>query len=267
MISYHHGQHLPDPPPSKELFSHLITHEARLTHQAASLNSFEITANVTTKPNDSPYRGHRSSRNCGSSRSHSCGQGGSSSSYSSDERSYCQGKTRGIALEKACIAGKLSVHDPDGRMEDDFNLDYVRPKDRNTMMFTMNTAYRTHRNRMHQYYSLFPNKEEALEHPYLNMKKEDWAPIYELFSTEEFQLEHESERRSFTKVQIFKDVLGMKAGYVRGLGFSMQHIGASSSVSSNDLVRRLGEARVEIEEMRARQMEYEELLVRHTEME
>ncbi|KAB1220262.1 hypothetical protein CJ030_MR3G003078 [Morella rubra] len=47
---------------------------------------------------------------------------------------------------------------------DDFNLDYDRPEDRNTVMSTMNTAYRTHRNRMHQYYSLFPTKEEALEH-------------------------------------------------------------------------------------------------------
>ncbi|KAB1209538.1 hypothetical protein CJ030_MR6G018870 [Morella rubra] len=121
-----------------------------------------------------------------------------------------------IALEKARIAGKLSVHIPNGRMSgddkassmlsshtgslvrshaqfdvvswskvpdevksyheqsiDDFNLDYDRPKDRNNVMSTMNTAYMTHRNRMHQYYALFPTKEEALEHPYSNMKKEE----------------------------------------------------------------------------------------------
>ncbi|KAB1226260.1 hypothetical protein CJ030_MR1G019573 [Morella rubra] len=112
------------------------------------------------------------------------------------------------------------------------------------------------------------------------MKKEDWAPICELFSTEEFQiyilekseinrqnrakltvahtsgsrsfqrmlalmekmevlqLEHESEGRSFIEVEIFTEVLGMKASY------------------------RLEEARVEIEAMSSRQIEYEELLVK-----
>ncbi|KAB1215851.1 hypothetical protein CJ030_MR4G010935 [Morella rubra] len=113
----------------------------------------------------------------------------------------------GLALEKAHIARKLSVHIPDGRtggddkassmlsshigslmrshapfnvvnwskvpnevksyimnkILDDFKLDYDRPKDRNTVISIMNTAYRTHRNRMHQYYALFPTKEEALD--------------------------------------------------------------------------------------------------------
>ena len=71
-------------------------------------------------------------------------------------------------------------------MTSTFNLDYDRPEDHNTVMSTMNTASRTHQNIMHQYYALFPTKEEVLEHPYPNMKKEEWAPIYELFSTKEF---------------------------------------------------------------------------------
>ncbi|KAB1209553.1 hypothetical protein CJ030_MR6G020500 [Morella rubra] len=83
---------------------------------------------------------------------------------------HVRGRTHGLALEKAHIAGKLSVI---FSMADDFNLDYDRPEDRNTVMSTMNTAYRTHRNRMHQYYALFPTK-EVLEHPYPNMKKEEW---------------------------------------------------------------------------------------------
>ncbi|KAB1226270.1 hypothetical protein CJ030_MR1G003753 [Morella rubra] len=143
-----------------------------------------------------------------------------------------RGKKHEIALKKARISGKLSVHIPEGRMGgddkassmlfshigllvrlhipldavkwskvsnevksyvmnkvlDDFNVNYDRPENQKIVMSTMNIAYRTHRNKMHQYYSLFPTKEEALEHLYPNMKKEDWAPIWELFSTEEFQL-------------------------------------------------------------------------------
>ncbi|KAB1206424.1 hypothetical protein CJ030_MR7G000120 [Morella rubra] len=102
-------------------------------------------------------------------------------------------------------------------VRDDFNLDYDRPEDRNTVMSTMNTAYMTHQNRMHQYYALFPTKEEALEHPYPNMKEKECASICELFSIEEFQekiealqLQHESEGRSFTEVEIFTEVLGRK---------------------------------------------------------
>ncbi|KAB1218831.1 hypothetical protein CJ030_MR3G007330 [Morella rubra] len=60
----------------------------------------------------------------------------------------------------------------------------------------------------------------------------------------------------------FAEVLGTKAGYVRGLGRSVRSVGSSSSVSSVDLSRRLEEARLQIEEMRARQLEYEALLVK-----
>ncbi|KAB1206521.1 hypothetical protein CJ030_MR7G000023 [Morella rubra] len=84
---------------------------------------------------------------------------------------------------------------------------------------------------------------------------------------EALQLEHESKGKSFTEVQTFIDILGTKAGYVRGLDRLVWHVGASSSVLSVDLVWRLEEARVEIEEMKARQMEYEKLLVMRIEME
>ncbi|KAB1226620.1 hypothetical protein CJ030_MR1G027497 [Morella rubra] len=84
---------------------------------------------------------------------------------------------------------------------------------------------------------------------------------------EALQLQHESEGRSYTEVEIFAEVLGMKAGYVRGLGHSVQSVGSSSSASSIDLSRRLEEARLEIKEMRARQMEYEALLVKRSEIE
>ncbi|KAB1220353.1 hypothetical protein CJ030_MR3G009813 [Morella rubra] len=138
----------------------------------------------------------------------------------------------------------------------------------------MNTAYRTHKNRMFQHYSVFNSKEEALEHPYPDMNKEEWTRVCDLFASEEFQrrsainkenraklkivhtserglsnresvvrkngalqLQYESEGKSYTEVEIFVEVLGTKAGYVRGLGCSVRSVGSSSSVSSVDLSR------------------------------
>ncbi|KAB1219836.1 hypothetical protein CJ030_MR3G009478 [Morella rubra] len=139
----------------------------------------------------------------------------------------------------------------------------------------MNTAYRTHRNRMFQHYSVFNSKEEALEHPYPDMNKEEWTRVCDLFVSEEFQrrsainkenraklkivhtsesevfptresvvkkmevlqLQYKSEGKSYTEVEIFAEVLGTKAGYVRGLGHSVRSVGSSSSVSSVDLSR------------------------------
>ncbi|KAB1228176.1 hypothetical protein CJ030_MR5G027066 [Morella rubra] len=67
---------------------------------------------------------------------------------------------------------------------------------------------------------------------------------------EALQLQHELEGKPYTEVEIFVEVLGTKAGYVRGLDCSVRSVGSSSSVSSVDLSRRLEKARLEIEEMR-----------------
>ncbi|KAB1219220.1 hypothetical protein CJ030_MR3G001297 [Morella rubra] len=158
--------------------------------------------------------------------------------------------------------------------EDDFQLDYDRTEDCVTVTSTMNTAYKTHKNRMFQYYSVFNSKEEALEHPYPDMNKEEWTRVCDLFASKEFQekiealqLQHESEGKSYTEVEIFAEVLETKAGYVQGLGRSVRSVGSSSSATSVDLCQRLEEARLEIEEMRARQMEYKALLVKRSDME
>ncbi|KAB1200827.1 hypothetical protein CJ030_MR0G006186 [Morella rubra] len=109
--------------------------------------------------------------------------------------------------------------------------------------------------------------------PYPDMNKEEWTCVCDLFVSEEFQrrsainkenraklkivhtsgarsfqrarallekmealqLQHESEGKSYTEVEIFAEVLGMKAGYVRGLGRSVWSVGSSSSASSVDL--------------------------------
>ncbi|KAB1205589.1 hypothetical protein CJ030_MR7G017761 [Morella rubra] len=265
---------------------------------------------------------------------------------------HVRGRTHGLALEKAHIAGKLSIHIPDGhtsgddkaslmlsshigslvrshvpfdvvnwskvpddvksyvmnKVLDDFNLDYYRSEDRNTVMSTMNIAYKTHQNKMHQYYTLFPTKERMSEinrqnrakltvartsgarsfqqaqkdaetdqiNPALTYKKthinkdNEWTSdtAGEHFEKMEvLQLQHESEGRLFIEVEIFTKVLGMKAGYVHGLGRSMWQVGLSSLMSSVDLAQRLEDARMEIEEMRARQKKYDELVMRQAEME
>ncbi|KAB1213519.1 hypothetical protein CJ030_MR5G003411 [Morella rubra] len=142
---------------------------------------------------------------------------------------HVRDSTRGIALFKARIGRKLTVHIPDGRtggddkafsmlsshigvlvrqhvpftskwkevpdmvksymmnrVLDEFQLDYDRTEDRITVTSTMNTPYRTHKNRMFQHYSVFNSKEEALEHPYPDMNKEEWTRVCDLFASEEF---------------------------------------------------------------------------------
>ncbi|KAB1225152.1 hypothetical protein CJ030_MR1G006445 [Morella rubra] len=83
---------------------------------------------------------------------------------------------------------------------------------------------------------------------------------------EALQLQYESEGKSYTEVEIFAEVV-TKVGYVRGLGRSVHSVRSSFSVSSVDLSRKLEEARFQIEEMRARQLEYEALLVKRSDME
>ncbi|KAB1205911.1 hypothetical protein CJ030_MR7G027904 [Morella rubra] len=60
-----------------------------------------------------------------------------------------------------------------------------------------------------------------------------------------------SQRKSHIQVEIFPEVLETKAGYVRGLGHSVRFVKSSSLVSFIDLSRRLEEAKLQIEEMRA----------------
>ncbi|KAB1226430.1 hypothetical protein CJ030_MR1G014137 [Morella rubra] len=150
------------------------------------------------------------------------------SCIATSEIRHVQGRTSGIALEKAHIAGKLRVHILDGCTGGD---------DKASSMLSSHIArglqhcdvYNEHSvqdasKQMRQYYALFPTEEEASEHPYPNMKKEELAPSGNYLVLKNFrkrwrlQLQHESEGRSFTEVKIFTKVLGMKAGYVRGLG-------------------------------------------------
>ncbi|KAB1219180.1 hypothetical protein CJ030_MR3G008353 [Morella rubra] len=51
---------------------------------------------------------------------------------------------------------------PEVQLEDHFDLDYTRQEDVRTVVETMMTARRTHRNRMHVYFKKFPSKGAAL---------------------------------------------------------------------------------------------------------
>ncbi|KAB1219512.1 hypothetical protein CJ030_MR3G012308 [Morella rubra] len=88
----------------------------------------------------------------------------------------------------------------------------------------------------------------------INKENRAKLKIVDTYGTRSFQrakaLLHESEGKSYTEVEIFAEVLGTKAGYVRGLGRSVRSVGSSSSAASVDLSWRLEEARLEIEEMR-----------------
>ncbi|KAB1223222.1 hypothetical protein CJ030_MR2G002978 [Morella rubra] len=168
-------------------------------------------------------------------------------------QSSCACSMHGIALLKAYTRGKLIVHIPNGCtggddkrpqcsrvILDDFQLDYDQTEDRITVTSMMNTAYRTHKNRMFHHYSVFNSKEEVLEHPYPDMKKEEWTRVCDLFErgisgkNGGLQLQHESEGKSYTEVEIFAEVLGTKAGYVRGLGRSVRYGADDARASAND---------------------------------
>ncbi|KAB1212376.1 hypothetical protein CJ030_MR5G020717 [Morella rubra] len=92
-----------------------------------------------------------------------------------------------LAVSGPSLRDRNELPSPTTASPDDFQLDYDRTEDRITVTSTMNTAYRTHKNRMFQHYSVFNSKEEALEHPYPDMNKEEWTRVCDLFASEEFQ--------------------------------------------------------------------------------
>ncbi|KAB1220225.1 hypothetical protein CJ030_MR3G017049 [Morella rubra] len=123
-----------------------------------------------------------------------------------------RGRTRGVSLEKSLGSGsgsaKLSVHIPEGEcggvsstaatlstkieMLDHFDLDYTRHEDVRTVVETMMTARRTHRNRMHAYFKKFPSKEAALLKPHPDTTEEQWKELCDLFTSEAFMKNQES---------------------------------------------------------------------------
>ncbi|KAB1207155.1 hypothetical protein CJ030_MR7G011476 [Morella rubra] len=162
---------------------------------------------------------------------------------------HIQGSTRGIALLKASTRGKLTGHISDGRTGGDDKASsmlssHIGVLVRQHVPFEM-SKWKEVPDEVKSYVMnrVLKNPESDKISPALLYKKthtnkdgmwtsKDARKNFE--KIEALQLQHESEGKSYTEVEIFAEVLGTKAGYVRGLG---------------RLVR-LEEARLEIEEMR-----------------
>ncbi|KAB1217446.1 hypothetical protein CJ030_MR4G018357 [Morella rubra] len=88
------------------------------------------------------------------------------------------------------------------RMDDDFQLDYDQLEDCITVTCSMNTAYKMHRNRKYQHYSVSNSKKEALKYPYPEMNKEKWTQVYDLLESVEFQRRSAINRENRAKLKI-----------------------------------------------------------------
>ncbi|KAB1206986.1 hypothetical protein CJ030_MR7G008098 [Morella rubra] len=139
-----------------------------------------------------------------------------------------RGRTRGVSLEKSlgsgsgnyrCISGgrvwegvisvnkwvdvptevKEYIMD---RVLDHFDLDYTRHEDVRTVVETMMTARRTHRNRMHAYFKKFPSKEAALLKPHPDTTEEQWKELCDLFTSEAFMKRSEQNKKNRSKLTV-----------------------------------------------------------------
>ncbi|KAB1220170.1 hypothetical protein CJ030_MR3G012021 [Morella rubra] len=108
-----------------------------------------------------------------------------------------RGRTRGVGLEKSLGSGSGS-----GKLSDHFDLDYTRQEDVRTVVETMMTARRTHRNRMHAYFKKFPSKEAALLKPHPDTTEEQWKELCDLFTSETFMKRSEQNKKNRSKLTV-----------------------------------------------------------------
>ncbi|KAB1220016.1 hypothetical protein CJ030_MR3G018314 [Morella rubra] len=85
---------------------------------------------------------------------------------------------------------------------DHFDLDYTRHEDVRTVVETMMTARRTHRNRMHAYFKKFPSKEAALLKPHPDTTEEQWKELCDLFTSEAFMKQSEQNKKNRSKLTV-----------------------------------------------------------------
>ncbi|KAB1222737.1 hypothetical protein CJ030_MR2G026831 [Morella rubra] len=193
------------------------------------------------------------------------------------------------------------------RVLDHFDLDYTRHEDVRTVVETMMTARRMHRNRMHAYFKKFPSKEAALLKPHPDTTEEQWKELCDLFTSEAFMKRSEQnkknrskltvnhaagsrsfqrtracmermdafqrkcdlEGKTYTEIEVYSEILGKKSGYVWGLGRAVKPLPSSTlTTQSSDLQHQLAKARDEIEAMRAaREKDLQEFAKKQVEME
>ncbi|KAB1215440.1 hypothetical protein CJ030_MR4G010549 [Morella rubra] len=87
-------------------------------------------------------------------------------------------------------------------VHDHFDLDYTHHEDVRTVVETMMTARRTHRNRMHAYFKKFPSKEAALLKPHPDTTEEQWKELCDLFTSEAFMKRSEQNKKNRSKLTV-----------------------------------------------------------------
>ncbi|KAB1215829.1 hypothetical protein CJ030_MR4G010949 [Morella rubra] len=115
-----------------------------------------------------------------------------------------RGRTRGLALDKvqATQLNKLSVSIPYNCAADveckeyvrvcildDFNLDYNREEDLQTVNMIMAKSYRQFKGRLHEHYKKKGggNKEVAIRHPHPDMDEDTWAKLCDMFADPKYE--------------------------------------------------------------------------------
>ncbi|KAB1227119.1 hypothetical protein CJ030_MR1G001052 [Morella rubra] len=73
------------------------------------------------------------------------------------------------------------------REEDDFELNYDRQEDRETVNSIMNAAFKNHKAKLHKHFKKFGSKDEALQHRPADTSVENWIACCELFSQPSYQ--------------------------------------------------------------------------------
>ncbi|KAB1216249.1 putative inactive purple acid phosphatase 24 [Morella rubra] len=136
------------------------------------------------------------------------------------------------------------------RVLDHFDLDYTRHEDVRTVVETMMTARRTHRNRMHAYFKKFLSKEAALLKPHPDTTEEQWKELCDLFTSEAFMKRSEQNKKNRSKLTV-------------------NHAAGSRSFQrTRACMHQLAKARDEIEAMRAaREKDLQEFAKKQAEME
>ncbi|KAB1215821.1 hypothetical protein CJ030_MR4G010965 [Morella rubra] len=70
---------------------------------------------------------------------------------------------------------------------DDFELNYDRQEDRETVNSIMNAAFKNHKAKLYKHFKKFGSKDEALQHRPVDTSVENWIACCELFSQPSYQ--------------------------------------------------------------------------------
>ncbi|KAB1207486.1 hypothetical protein CJ030_MR7G000719 [Morella rubra] len=106
------------------------------------------------------------------------------------------------ACPSSCASTSASKRGRGRTRGDHFDLDYTRHEDVRTVVETMMTARRTHRNRMHAYFKKFPSKEAALLKPHPDTTEEQWKELCDLFTSEAFMKRSEQNKKNRSKLTV-----------------------------------------------------------------